>query len=348
MSGTAQAISAVIHPCTWGDEAPNTPIPLQSPFGAGTNVIPGGVGSFYGDGYHNNYYNDYYATDWASKADGTSTNGMAVYPVAKGVVYSTGYNSDLGNNIVINHDQNVQTTYAHLASMLVHAGNTVSTATQIGVVGSTGGTSTGPHLHLRFRVNGISNWGKPARPSPMDGQKLCDGQPILAAAKAPTTTLSFSVSLLGISNHSGDNNTPHHPNRQLLVQVMNVNNQMVINTTTPVTYSTSQSAFVGTLNLGSSWQSGYYQVRLQLPYTLTKLANNGGIITINNGATTQIPNFSLVNGDIDQNNQIDNNDYYDLVACYGSKQCPPNQKLGSDLNDDGVVDGVDLNIWYRH
>jgi len=82
--------TAVIHACSWGDEAPDSPIPLQSPFASGTSVVPGGVGYFYGDGDHSDQINDYYATDWSAKADGSSTNGMAVYAIAEGDIYFIG------------------------------------------------------------------------------------------------------------------------------------------------------------------------------------------------------------------------------------------------------------------
>jgi|SRR5579884_1044521 len=178
------------HYCTWGDEAPDTPIPLQSPFAPGTAVVPGGVGNFYGDNDHDNPDNDYYATDWSAKSDGTSTDGMAVYPVAAGTVHFVGWEnarndrSGLGYKVVIEHSNGVETSYGHLqeGSSPVTVGNSVTTATRIGVVGSTG-NANGPHLHLRFRVQGNSHKGQSPRPSPMDGQKLCDGRPIFALPK---------------------------------------------------------------------------------------------------------------------------------------------------------------------
>jgi hypothetical protein len=180
--------TAVIHPCSWGDEAPDSPILLQSPFASGTSVVPGGLGYFYGDGDHSDQFHDYYATDWSAKADGTSTNGMAVYAIAEGDINFIGW-TPIGYTVIINHPQNVQTSYGHLvdgSAASLHERQHVTTATQIGIVGNTvgaGGSTTGPHLHLRFRVGGDSLRGRTARPSPMDGQKLCDGQPIHAASK---------------------------------------------------------------------------------------------------------------------------------------------------------------------
>ena len=51
--------------------------------------------------------------------------------------------------------------------------------------------------------------------------------------------------------------------------------------------------------------------------------------------------------DLNNYNQLDILDYNILISCYGSKQCPPDQKAASDLNS-GQVDGVDYNIWLRN
>jgi Peptidase family M23 len=191
---------AIIHPCGgWGSEAPNSPIQLRSPFAAGTSVVTGGVGYFWGDGDHSNGFNDYYAIDWSATSSGGSTGGMQVFPVAGGRVLQVNQSTTgLGNSVVVQHPLNVETTYGHLASTNVSVGQWVVTSTPIGVVGSTG-NSSGPHLHLRFRVNGYSlsatgspppnqvapvpsNYQSP-KPSPIDGQQVCDGQPISAGPK---------------------------------------------------------------------------------------------------------------------------------------------------------------------
>ena len=59
-----------------------------------------------------------------------------------------------GKYIVIRHAEGWKTLYAHLNSFNVSVGQSVSTGTLIGKVGSTGG-STGPHLHYEQRLNGV-------------------------------------------------------------------------------------------------------------------------------------------------------------------------------------------------
>jgi murein DD-endopeptidase MepM/ murein hydrolase activator NlpD len=70
-----------------------------------------------------------------------------------GVIVSAGYDGGYGNKIVIDHQNGYRTVYAHLASMNVSKGQTVSRGSKIGVMGRTG-NSTGVHLHFEVYLNG--------------------------------------------------------------------------------------------------------------------------------------------------------------------------------------------------
>lgn len=61
-----------------------------------------------------------------------------------------GYNGGYGNMIVIMHENNIQTLYAHMKEIYVANGATVTQGQVIGAVGLTGKT-TGPHLHIEVR-----------------------------------------------------------------------------------------------------------------------------------------------------------------------------------------------------
>lgn len=63
-------------------------------------------------------------------------------------------NTSYGKYIIVRHAEGWKTLYAHLNSFNVSVGQSVSTGTLIGKVGSTGG-STGPHLHYEQRLNGV-------------------------------------------------------------------------------------------------------------------------------------------------------------------------------------------------
>lgn len=87
--------------------------------------------------------------------------GSSVYAAADGVVVTSHFRpltdpwfGGYGNYIDINHPNGTQTRYAHLSSVYVGVGASVSQGQPIGEVGSTG-RSTGPHLH--FEVHGAKN-----------------------------------------------------------------------------------------------------------------------------------------------------------------------------------------------
>ncbi|MEH7273032.1 peptidoglycan DD-metalloendopeptidase family protein [Neobacillus vireti] len=70
-----------------------------------------------------------------------------------GKVVSAGYDGGYGNKIVIDHQNGLRTVYAHLESISVSAGQTVSQGSGIGVMGTTG-NSTGVHLHFEVYKDG--------------------------------------------------------------------------------------------------------------------------------------------------------------------------------------------------
>lgn len=87
--------------------------------------------------------------------DIATSTGTPIKAAAAGTVTFSGWKGSYGNMIVISHGSNVQTYYAHCSKLNVSAGTTVSQGQVIAAVGSTG-NSTGPHLHLEVRVNGIA------------------------------------------------------------------------------------------------------------------------------------------------------------------------------------------------
>lgn len=81
--------------------------------------------------------------------------GFQIYAADNGVVSSAGWENGYGNTIRINHNNGMETVYAHLKSINVSVGQTVGQGRQIGVMGTTG-RSSGIHLHFEVIQNGSS------------------------------------------------------------------------------------------------------------------------------------------------------------------------------------------------
>lgn len=99
--------------------------------------------------------------------DFAAPGGTEIYAIADGIVTDATYHYSWGNYVQIYHGKDDQgntysTLYAHMISTpIVSAGQTVTKGQVIGYVGSTG-YSTGNHLHLEMKINGVltdvTNW----------------------------------------------------------------------------------------------------------------------------------------------------------------------------------------------
>lgn len=85
--------------------------------------------------------------------------GVPIPAAAAGVVSYSGWISGYGNTVIIIHTDGSETLYAHQVQVNASSGQHVAAGQTIGYVGSTG-WSTGPHLHLGYKVNG--DWADPA------------------------------------------------------------------------------------------------------------------------------------------------------------------------------------------
>ena len=87
--------------------------------------------------------------------DIAAPTGTKIKAASGGTVTFSGYKGSFGYMVVINHGNGVETYYAHCSKLFVSAGQQVNQGTVIAAVGNTG-NSTGPHLHLEVRVNGVA------------------------------------------------------------------------------------------------------------------------------------------------------------------------------------------------
>jgi murein DD-endopeptidase MepM/ murein hydrolase activator NlpD len=96
------------------------------------------AGSMWSSGYH-------------TGVDFVVPTGTSLKAVAAGTVVSAGWGGAYGNQVVIKLADGYYAQYAHLSSLSVSSGQTVTEGQQIGLSGATGNV-TGPHLHFEIRT----------------------------------------------------------------------------------------------------------------------------------------------------------------------------------------------------
>ncbi|MGW8360550.1 M23 family metallopeptidase, partial [Streptomyces wedmorensis] len=107
--------------------------------GGGISTPYRASGSMWSSGYH-------------TGVDFIASSGTTIRAVGAGTVVSAGWSGAYGNEVVIQHADGNYSQYAHLSSLSVSSGQTVTGGQQIGLSGSTG-NSTGPHLHFEIRTS---------------------------------------------------------------------------------------------------------------------------------------------------------------------------------------------------
>jgi murein DD-endopeptidase MepM/ murein hydrolase activator NlpD len=109
--------------------------PISSPFGPRVNPIFG-------------------TPEFHTGLDIAVNYGVPVAAAEAGQVVSASLMEGYGNVVIIDHGGALSTLYAHLSSMSVRQGQTVTKGQKIGAIGCTG-LCTGPHLHFETRVGGV-------------------------------------------------------------------------------------------------------------------------------------------------------------------------------------------------
>ena len=126
------------------------PVPENWPYGSGEFSWP--LFGWLTQGFHPAHR----AVDIAAPA------GTVVTAADRGVVVRAGWNNQgYGLFVIIDHNIDYITLYAHLSEVLVEEGEVVAQGDLIGRVGSTG-NSTGPHLHFEIR-----DFGRRTDPVPL-------------------------------------------------------------------------------------------------------------------------------------------------------------------------------------
>jgi murein DD-endopeptidase MepM/ murein hydrolase activator NlpD len=83
--------------------------------------------------------------------DFAGAEGNGVFATDAGTVVYSGWNDwGYGWLVILDHGNGWQSLYAHLSQINVGCGQNVGQGDLVGLVGMTGGTSTGPHLHFEL------------------------------------------------------------------------------------------------------------------------------------------------------------------------------------------------------
>lgn len=101
------------------------------------------------------YISSYQGTRWGKLHKGIDIarpSNRSILAADNGTVASAGWEGGYGNQIIINHNNGMRTSYSHLSSIDVRVGQTVAKGRKIGVMGTTG-NSTGVHLHFEVYQN---------------------------------------------------------------------------------------------------------------------------------------------------------------------------------------------------
>ncbi len=134
-TATYQPVSAGTYNSTYSNEDANSILPLMMPV---AGFVTRGV----------DYAKQHYGIDISAQ------EGEPIVAPAPGEVLFSDWTLTGGNTLIIAHAGDFITVYKHCERALVAVGTKVSRGEAIALVGSTGVTSTGPHLHFELWQNG--------------------------------------------------------------------------------------------------------------------------------------------------------------------------------------------------
>lgn len=102
-----------------------------------------------GFGMHNDPFTGVYQPH--NGIDIAGPKGTPIFATADGIVKFAGYQTKLGNTVIIDHGNGIRTYYGHLSKFKVTKGQRINRYDKIGEMGSSG-YSTGSHLHYEVRI----------------------------------------------------------------------------------------------------------------------------------------------------------------------------------------------------
>ncbi|MDL2232801.1 M23 family metallopeptidase [Ruminococcaceae bacterium OttesenSCG-928-L11] len=94
------------------------------------------------------------ANDFHTGIDIAAEEGRAILSALPGIVVEVGESQIYGNYIVVEHSEQLQTSYSHCSEVIAREGMVLRQGERIAKVGQTG-MVTGPHLHFSVLVDGV-------------------------------------------------------------------------------------------------------------------------------------------------------------------------------------------------
>lgn len=198
-------------------------------------------------------------------------------------------------------------------------------------------------------VSGIPQ--TPTPPIPTD-------TPFATPTPVPGTSFAVTVYLHGIGRggdnvapNSQGNGKPIHSQRTVGIEIYDSSNALVASPTGTVTFDPTSGSYKGVISVGQTLPAGAYIAKIDVPHHLNRSALQ--ILTITTGEAEPIvlPPVYLIAGDITGQGKLSILDYNLILNCVSdlgpAKDCDPSIKDAADLNDDGVIDLYDLNLYFR-
>ncbi len=179
--------------------------------------------------------------------------------------------------------------------------------------------------------------------------------PTPTSSSSASITFNTKLYLTGIGSPSGTFN-PIHPQRNAVITLFDTNNMLIATRTGEISYASASGSFTSTITSGqSNIPAGNYIVKIQTPQFLRK--QYPGIFTIQSPGMLTLPSLTMTTGDINLDNVLNILDYNMIIDCYNTKisseECKASPHYANsvgplaDLNDDGIVDGIDYNLFIR-
>ena len=179
---------------------------------------------------------------------------------------------------------------------------------------------------------------------------------IPTAGPTPNSNTSIKLSLLlnglgkagdSVNPNNGGNTNPIKKEKVGLIVLIDSNDEIVLYTSISVTYNPTQGDFQGSIHADNAISTGRYTLRIWFPKYLMYESPN--FILTKNAANTA--SLRLIAGDIKLDNKLDILDYNILVTCFSEllpqKNCSTVNDMFADINDDGIVNQFDYNLFLR-